>query len=611
MTVAGWVVGAIAFAVGFTFAAWLRRRAAVHAALEARKAADTELSTLREQLRAREEKVGELSREAARASAQLEAAQERLITLSGEVGSLRSVAERVDELEMALERRGAEADALRKALADAQAELARAQSRLEAQGHELDALRSAAAADRAELERQRAVERQLSEENARLAAQVSAAATRAGEQARELDAARARVHALEDEARRLVEQATRLHSELEAERALARERAEEEEKSRALLRAELEKTTERLLEEKGGLLLSQSQAQLAGLIEPLKERIAAFEQKVEKTYDQDNRDRASLLQHLKGLQEAQARLHEDAQGLARALTGDSKVQGDWGELTLKRVLDMAHLTEGLDYEFQHSECDEEGTQKRPDVVLRLPGDRAVIVDAKVSLSAYVAFTRAESPKARNQAMAAHIASIRKHVRELAGKAYQELLKQKTLDSVLLFIPSEPAFHAAIAEDPSLYDSALSQRIFIVSPTTLLPALQLIAQMWRNERQTQHALRIAKDAGRMLDKLAGFLKDLDGVGKALLEAQHSYEEARKKLATGRGNVLKRAKDLARLGAQARPETVAQLEAGAPDDDDDAQETFAPGRLPEGNESEGAAAPGSEGQAEGSAPRLGTR
>lgn len=572
MTVVGWVVGAIAFVVGFAIAAWVRRRASVLAVLEARQAADAELSMLREQLRAREEKVGELSREASRAEGQLEATQERLVTLTGEVGSLRATVERVDELKVTLERRDAEVDSLQQALAVAQADLARAQSRLEAVERELDAHDAEAAADRTELEQRRAAQQQLSEENARLAAQLSAASTRVTEQTRELDTTRARVQALEDEARSLVERATRLASELEAQQQLARERATEEEKSRALLRAEVEKTTERLLEEKGGVMLSQSQAQLTGLIEPLKERLAAFEQKVEKTYDQDNRDRASLLQHLKGLQEAQARLHEDAQGLARALTGDSKAQGDWGELTLQRVLDMAHLTEGLDYELQHSARDEDGVQKRPDVVLRLPGDRAVIVDAKVSLSAYVAFTQAQSTEDRTAAMSAHLASVRKHVRELAGKAYQVLLKQKTLDSVLMFIPSEPAFHAAIAEDPQLYDFALSQRIFIVSPTTLLPALQLIAQMWRNERQTHHALRIAQDAGRMLDKLGAFLKDLDGVGKALGDAQARYDEAKKKLSTGKGNVLKRAKDLAKLGAQAKPETVAQLQAGEPAEDD---------------------------------------
>jgi DNA recombination protein RmuC len=599
------VFAAVAFVLGLVLAGWARRRSSVIAVLEARQAADAELSTLREQLRAREERLAELSREASHAQGQLESTQERLVSLTGEVGTLRAVAERVDELKLTLDRRAAEQDALQQAHSAERAAHARAQSRLEALERELDARDAEAAADRSELEAARGRVQRLSEEGARLSAQHAAGAMRAEELARELDAARARVRSLEEEARGLVEKATRLASELEAQQQLARERAAEEERSRALMRAEIERTAERLLDEKGGVMLEQSQQQLTGLLEPLKERLAAFEQKVEKTYDQDNRDRASLLQHLQGLREAQARLHEDAQGLARALTGDAKAQGDWGEMTLQRVLDMAHLTEGLDYEVQRSERDEDGVQKRPDVVLRLPHDRAVIVDSKVSLSAYVQFAGATSNEARTAAMAAHVASVRKHVRELAGKAYQVLLKQKTLDSVLMFVPSEPAFHAAIAEDPELYDYALSQRIFIVSPTTLLPALQLIAQMWRNERQTHHALRIAQDAGRMLDKLGAFLKDLDGLGKALGEAQGRYDEARKKLATGRGNVLRRAKELAKLGAQAKPETVAALQAGDLSEEEDAQRTLELGlEAVDEAESDLSAPRWREGQGEGS-------
>lgn len=478
---------------------------------------------------------------------------------------------------MTLARREEELDGFQQQLAMEQSAHARAQSRLEALEREGAAHDADAAATAAELDAQRQESGRLTRDNARLLAQLDASHGRVGEQAAELQSARARVQALEEEARALVADATRLSSELQAQQALARARAEEEEQARALMHAQVTAATARLVEEKGGEMLHLSQQQLEALLSPLKEKIAAFEQKVEKTYDQDNRDRASLLEHLKGLQEAQVRLHEDAQGLTRALTGDAKAQGDWGELTLQRVLDMAHLTEGLDYEVQLSSRDEEGAHRRPDVVLRLPQDRAVIVDSKVSLSAYVELATATSQEVRTAAMAAHLASVKKHVRELSGKAYQALLKQRTLDSVLLFVPSEPAFHAAIAEDPTLYDFALSQRIFIVSPTTLLPALQLIAQMWKNERQALHAIRIAQDAGRLLDKLGGFVKDLDGVGKALSDAQTKFDEAKKKLASGKGNLLKKARDLARLGAQAKPETVVALHAGEPEDDD-AQQTL---------------------------------
>lgn len=577
MSLVGWLIAAVSFAVGFVLAAWLRRRASVIAVLEARQAADAELSSLREALRAREERVSELSRGASHAEGLLEAAQERLVCLTEEVGRLRAHSARAEELKVTLARREEELDGFQQQLAMEQSAHARAQSRLEALEREGAAHDADAAATAAELDAQRQESGRLTRDNARLLAQLDASHGRVGEQAAELQSARARVQALEEEARALVADATRLSSELQAQQALARARAEEEEQARALMHAQVTAATARLVEEKGGQMLHLSQQQLEALLSPLKEKIAAFEQKVEKTYDQDNRDRASLLEHLKGLQEAQVRLHEDAQGLTRALTGDAKAQGDWGELTLQRVLDMAHLTEGLDYEVQLSSRDEEGAHRRPDVVLRLPQDRAVIVDSKVSLSAYVEFATATSQEVRTAAMAAHLASVKKHVRELSGKAYQALLKQRTLDSVLLFVPSEPAFHAAIAEDPTLYDFALSQRIFIVSPTTLLPALQLIAQMWKNERQALHAIRIAQDAGRLLDKLGGFVKDLDGVGKALSDAQTKFDEAKKKLASGKGNLLKKARDLARLGAQAKPETVVALHAGEPEDDD-AQQTL---------------------------------
>lgn len=592
MTLVGWLVAAGALVVGFALAAWLRRRALVLAVLEARQAADAELSSLRDLLRAREERLAELTRASGHLEGQLETAQERLVSLMGEVGSLRATAERVGELKAALGRKEEEADGLQQALAVEQAERARTSSRAEALERERDAHEAEAAALAVDLENARGDKARLAEDNARLAAQLAAATTRAAEQSHELDAAKARVQRLEDEARRLVANATRLASELDAQQALARERAAEEEKSRALLRAEVENTTTRLLEEKGAAMLHLSQQQLAGLIDPLKQKLAVFEEKVEKTYDQDNRDRASLLEHLRALQEAQGRLTEEARSLSRALSGDAKAQGDWGELTLARVLEMAGLTEGVDYEAQVTAHDDDGARKRPDVVLRLPQNRAVIVDSKCSLTAFVESTVAHAPEARAAALKAHASSVRQHVRELAEKEYQALLKQRTLDNVLLFIPSEPAFHAAIAEDASLYDYALARRIVIVSPTTLLPALQLIAQMWRTEKQAANAQRIARDAGRLIDKLAAFLKDVDGIGKALSDAQGRYDEARKKLATGKGNLLRKAKDLARLGAAAKPESVAVLEDGldagegaseAPSEDEQVGEAGAQGLL----------------------------
>jgi DNA recombination protein RmuC len=338
------------------------------------------------------------------------------------------------------------------------------------------------------------------------------------------------------------------------------------------VRREIESVTARVLEEKGRELLGQQREGLGALLDPLAERLEEFQARVEKTYDQENRDRAALLQSLKQLQETEAKLHRDTEGLTRALTGDSKVQGDWGELVLERVLETAGLTEGREYDLQVSHLDEEGGRKRPDALVYLPGDRAIVVDAKCSLTAFVESMRAETQDARDAAIDAHIASVRSHVRSLAGKGYQDVLEQRTLDIVLLFLPNEAAFHLAVSRDAALYEDAFRSRVVICSPWTLLAALQLVAHVWRSERQNANAQRIADEAGKLIEKLGSFVDDLDHVGARLRQAQQSFDDARAKLASGRGNVLKRASDIARLGARVRPQTLRTLQRDGDGGDD---------------------------------------
>jgi DNA recombination protein RmuC len=346
-------------------------------------------------------------------------------------------------------------------------------------------------------------------------------------------------------------------AQLDAERAVAAERSRDAERNREQVRAEVEKLAGRVLDAKGEVLLGQNRAGLESLLAPVREKLEEFRARVESTYVQDNRDRAALLESIGKLDAAQARLHEDASSLARALTGDSKAQGDWGELVLERLLETAGLTAGREYDLQVSRTDEDGGRKRPDAVVYLPGNRAIIVDAKCSLTAFVDATRAVHDEARAAALDAHVASVRAHVRSLAGKGYEDVLAQNTLDLVLMFVPTEAAFHAAITRDVGLCEDALRQGIGVVSPTTLLPTLRLVSHVWRSERQNANARRIAQDAGKMLDKLAAFLADVDEVGARLGQAQRSFEAARGKLATGRGNVMKRARDLVALGAQPKP------------------------------------------------------
>ncbi|MGB8930317.1 MAG: DNA recombination protein RmuC [Anaeromyxobacteraceae bacterium] len=323
------------------------------------------------------------------------------------------------------------------------------------------------------------------------------------------------------------------------------------------VRAEVELLAGRLLDEKGRAMLDRSHERLRFLLDPVAERLKAFEAKVEKVYGDDRTDRAALREQLRLLQETQTRLHEDAEHLARALTGDSKAQGDWGELILERILETAGLTEGREYDLQLSRTDDEGGRKRPDAVVYLPANRAVIVDAKCSLTAFVEAMNAPGGEEREEALDRHLGSVRKHVKELAAKDYQDVLRQRTLDIVLLFVPNEPAFHAALSREPGLYEEAFRQGVVLCSPTTLLAALRLIAHVWRSEKQNVNAQRIAEEAGKLLGKLGAFVDDLDQVGARLDQAKDAFQNARSKLSTGRGNVMRKAAEIQRLGARVKP------------------------------------------------------
>ena len=402
---------------------------------------------------------------------------------------------------------------------------------------------------------------------------------RARDAARELDAARRREEDLAREARRLSEDRVRLAAELEAERRAARERQAEADRTRDAVRAEVEQLAGRVLDEKGQALVARSQEGIRALLAPVGEKLRAFEERIERTYGEEGRDRASLLRQLELLQQAQQSLSRQADGLSRALTGDSKVQGDFGELVLERVLETAGLTEGQEYDLQVSHLDEEGGRKRPDALVYLPGDRAIVVDAKCSLTAFVEATRAAGPDAREAALDRHLASLRAHVRGLAGKSYASLLAHRTLDLVLLFVPSEAAFHAAIARAPSLYEEAFRQGVVVTSPTTLLAALRLVAHLWRSEKQNVNAQRIAEEAGKLLDKLSDFAADLDQVGVRLEQAQQSFGAAQAKLRSGRGNAMRKAAEVAQLGARVKQEKLDRLLRAAEDGDGGGEEAGA--------------------------------
>lgn len=319
------------------------------------------------------------------------------------------------------------------------------------------------------------------------------------------------------------------------------------------------------LEGVGRALLEANQKNVEAVLAPMRDRLRDFEEKVQRSYDLENRDRGALLEKLRGLQEAQNRLHADAQALTRALTVDSRAQGDWGELVLESLLETAGLSEGREYALQVDQFDREtGGHRRPDALIYLPNDRALVIDSKCSLTAFVESTRTPHDEEREAALERHVQSVRLHVKNLAAKSYQHLLGTRSLDLVMLFIPSEAAFHAAVTRDGRLYEDAFRQRVVLTSPTTLLATLQVVSHVWRTERQTQNARRIAQDAGKMIEKLALSLESFHAVGERLNQATEAWEEARKRLVTGRGNAMQLARHVAQLGARApHPERVDQV------------------------------------------------
>lgn len=320
------------------------------------------------------------------------------------------------------------------------------------------------------------------------------------------------------------------------------------------LRAQFAELAGKIFEEREQRFAEASHERLGQLLDPLKERIQSFEKRVEESYQSEARERFSLAKELERLQQLNQRLGDEATNLTRALQGQ-KTQGNWGELILERVLEHAGLEKGREYHTQVNLKSADGERFQPDVLIQLPGDKKVVVDAKVSLTAYQALTCAEDEGSRALALKQHVLSLRNHLKGLSLKDYQRLEGLQSLDFVLLFVPIEAAFAAALQGDPELFQEAYSKHIVIVSPTTLLATLRVIDSLWRQERQSQNAREIAERAGALYDKFAAFIQDLDEIGTRLQQLDKAFIGARNKLTDGRGNLVGRAEQLKLLGARA--------------------------------------------------------
>jgi len=325
---------------------------------------------------------------------------------------------------------------------------------------------------------------------------------------------------------------------------------------KAKLTQEFENLANRIFEEKGKKLSEQHQDDLKGLFNPLKQQIGEFKTKVEQTYDSETRDRVALKSEIVQLKDLNLRLAQEALNLTQALKGQSKTQGDWGEMILEKVLETSGLTKGREYELQVSLESAEGGIARPDAIIHLPEGRDLVLDAKVSLTAYERYTSTEAEDERQQAIKDHLTSIKAHIKGLSGKNYQNIKNIKTLDFVLMFIPLESAFLLAHDKDPGLFKLAYDQNILLTSPSTLLITLRTINNLWRTEAQSQNAKEIASQAGKLLDKFNSFMESMAEVGKNLDKAQLSHQQATKRLYSGSGNLVGQAQKLSNLGAVAK-------------------------------------------------------
>ncbi len=372
------------------------------------------------------------------------------------------------------------------------------------------------------------------------------------------------------ELRRLDADRASLEAELREQRESHEQRMTDLQAARDDLRAQFAELAGKIFDEREQRFAETSQQRLGQLLDPLKERIQAFEKRVEESYQQEARERFSLGKELERLQQLNQRLGDEATNLTRALKGQ-KTQGNWGELVLERVLEHAGLEKGREYQTQVSLKSAEGERFQPDVLIQLPGDKQVVVDAKVSLTAYQALIAADDEVARNQALKQHVLSLRSHLKGLSVKDYQRLDGLHSLDFVLLFVPIEAAFAAALQADPGLFQEAFEQHIVIVSPTTLLATLRVIDSLWRQERQSQNAREIAERAGALYDKFVAFVQDLDEMGSRLQQLDKAYANARNKLVEGRGNLIGRVENLKLLGARASkslPNDLLERAAGLP-------------------------------------------
>ncbi len=412
----------------------------------------------------------------------------------------------------------------------------------------------------------------------RLEAQLQERGRKLQEQQQELGKREQRIETLEQQRHDLNAQLAEIKTRQAEQQRHNEEKLAELDKARAHLKTEFENLAHRIFEEKGRQFSEQNRKGLDELLSPVRTQLQDFRKRIDEIHTEEQRGRGSLQEQLRQLQEMNQRLNEEARNLTLALKGDKKAQGTWGEIVLETVLERSGLRKGQEYEVQGSFRNDEGKRLQPDVIIHLPEGKDIIIDSKVSLNAYQDYIAAQDEFEAKAALKMHLQAIRNHITTLSGKNYEHLQGINSLDFVLMFMPIEPAFTTAFQEDPQLFSWAFERKIIVVTPTTLLATLRTIENMWRFERQNENTRKIAERAGRLYDKLRGFLEDFEKIGQQIDSVHNTYRLARGKLTDGRGNLIRQAEQFVALGIKVKKTLPPALreEAGA-DDNTPADET----------------------------------
>jgi DNA recombination protein RmuC len=384
-------------------------------------------------------------------------------------------------------------------------------------------------------------------------ARVSERADRLPVLERDLEAARAQRVELDRKLAQAQSDIATLNTRLDAEREQAAGKLALLGEAREQLTEQFKNLAAEILEDKSKRFTEQNQVNLGLLLDPLRTRITEFQLKVEQVYETEGKERAALSENLKQLFSLNQQVSKETNDLTRALKGSAKTQGNWGEMVLERVLEMAGLRKGQEYDTQESHQREDGSRAQPDVIIRLPEERNLVIDAKVSLTAYEDYASADEGHAREAALKRHLDSVRSHVKGLSERNYQQLHGLDSFDFVLMFVAVEPAFMLAVTEDRELFQQAWSRNVMLVSPSTLLFVLRTVAHLWRQDAQNRNALEIAKRGSELYDKLVGFVESLDSIGNRLSQAQRDFDTAKSRL-TGKGGAVRQAEMLRELGVK---------------------------------------------------------